>query len=304
MTFLTVLIAYLLLRWWGSAFPLHHDQWFHRLASKLAEQDFLSDNPSLVFVLSLLVPILAMLLVTALLVNVSPWLEMLVAVPVILYSLGRGRFKRIVLDYISASEAKDWQLAVKQYSILISSTNNVEDDDDSKQDHHKALDQTSYEFADEDWQSLNNAMFSSVCYRAFERVLAVLLWLILIGPVGALLYRLSALYLEGESEKPGSDLAARWLWAIEWPAVRAVGLSFALTGNFVNCIKNWQQCFWDFERPSEEVIRYSCEGGLGVDEQEPEFEDISPRHFKLTLALFSRTIIFWICALAVGSAFF
>jgi len=304
MTFLTVLIAYLLIRWWGSALPLHHDQWFHRWVDKLAEQDFLSNNQSLVFVLALLGPILLMVLLTAILVNISPWLEMLIAVPVVLYSLGRGRFKGLVVDYIKASEAKDWELSVKHYSTLISPSNIITGGENSNEAQSQASDQPNYEFADEDWQGLNNAMFSTVCYRAFERVLAVLFWLILIGPVGALLYRLSALYLEGENEKPGSDMAARWLWAIEWPAVRVVGLSFALTGNFVNCVKNWQQYFWDFERPSDDVIRYSCEGALGVDEQEPEFDDISPRHFKLTLALFSRTIIFWICALAVGSVFF
>ncbi len=303
MIFLTVLVAYLLIRWWGSAVPLHHDQWFHRWCDKVAELEVLRPYPGLVFAVCLLGPILALFFITALLVNVSPWLEMLIAVPVVLYSLGRGRFTRVILDYLDASEAGDWELAIKRYARLISVSEYVEPENDPEAATSHSYDQNNYEFSEGDWGGLNRAMFSAVCYRAFERVFAVLLWLILVGPAGALMYRLSALYLESENEKIDSDVAARWLWALEWPAVRAIGLSFALTGNFANCIKNWQNYLWDFERSSEEVIRYYCEGALSVEDNEHSFDNITSREFKLTLSLFSRTIIFWICGLALGSVF-
>jgi AmpE protein len=52
---------------------------------------------------------------------------------------------------------------------------------------------------------------------------------LILGPIGALMYRLVFLANQKDSE---NELVDRWLWLLEWPVARVVGISFALTGNF------------------------------------------------------------------------
>lgn len=71
---------------------------------------------------------------------------------------------------------------------------------------------------------------------ALRRWFGVLLWFLLLGPVGALLYRLAAIAGEGEPALylPAGfvDGARRLLALLDWPAAQLMTLSLALVGNF------------------------------------------------------------------------
>lgn len=290
MTLLSVVIAYLILRWWGAAKPLHRDTWFFRWCDWLEQRPALAKTPVTVFVLSIVGPVLALLVSLIIVSSVWYWLQLLIAVPVLLYAVGRGKYSGIVMRYLRARHQGDWVEAVAAYQQLTGPEQ--EEDEDASE----PLEQ-------DEWAELDQRMLKLVSYRGFERTFAVVFWFVLLGPAGALIYRLSALYLyrNGERESDSRSYARRWLWLLEWPAARVLGLSFAMTGNFVGCIQTWHHYLWSTEHSTAEVLGHYVLGALNVDEELSVQPEATEREFRAALSLFSRTLIFWICVLAVGA---
>src|SRR5690606_25842352 len=104
----------------------------------------------------------------------------------------------------------------------------------------------------DDWQKLHSQALDVISYRSFERLFAVLFWFFIVGAVGALLYRLSVLYCERADTE--NKAAKRWLWLMEWPAVRALSLSWALVGNFDSCFAMLKRDFLNFSASSMSVL--------------------------------------------------
>lgn len=75
----------------------------------------------------------------------------------------------------------------------------------------------------------------AVFRNALRRWFGVLFWFLLLGPVGALLYRLSAMAaLDDDARLPSENASgARMLLALlDWPVAQLMTLSMALVGNF------------------------------------------------------------------------
>jgi len=233
------------------------------------------------------------------------WFELFIAVPVLIYSLGRGRLKKPVNDYLAAVSSRDWPRAMSAY-IELNQPDSVEDD---------LVDES-------DWSKLNCLMLRAAGYRAVERIFVVIFWFLLLGPAGALIYRLTALYI-GRAEhavdfdsggsvaitSPVNDLEstleARHLrWVLEWPAVRVLGLSLAMTGNFVNCIGPWKDSLWDLTLSTPAIVESYLRGTLGLPSERCDTDVITAREFKAILDLFARTLIFWMCLLAIITLLF
>ncbi|MEX1033028.1 MAG: hypothetical protein WDZ30_06675 [Cellvibrionaceae bacterium] len=283
MTLLSVVIAYLILRWYGAAKPLHHDGWYYRWCEWLANPPVLARTPLSAMVLAILGPVIALVLLLILASSIWYWLQLFIAVPVLLYSVGRGKYAGIVMRYGRARQQQDWVGATACHQSL------------------GMPDQGELDRVDQDdWAGLDQRMMMAVSYRGFERIFAVLFWFVLLGPAGALIYRLSTLYLQAEpGQQQNHDSARYWLWLLEWPAARVLGLSFALTGNFVGCIQAWRDHLWSTAHGTAEVLYHAVLGALQVDEALPASADTTEREFKAVLSLFSRTVIFWLCVLAV-----
>lgn len=295
MTFLTVLIVFILVQWWGSGGPLHKDTWFTRWIRMVQVQTWLQDaHPGLVILISLAVPCLLLYVLLSVIEGIFPWLQLAIAVPLLLYTLGRGKYTARVSSYKKAWEARDWTLALESYTNM--------------REHCLCDDTPAFSEDEENWPALHHAMLTATTYRGFERMFTVLFWFVAFGPVGALLYRLSSLYLEEQIDKEGMDctqpsklmlLARHWLWVLEWPVVRILSLSFALTGNFVSCLQGLSRFALDTELPTAAILRHFVYGSLNMDPTEPLDEDNIPKVFKACLSLLQRTLILWICVLAV-----
>jgi AmpE protein len=61
----------------------------------------------------------------------------------------------------------------------------------------------------------------------------VIFWYVLLGPAAALAYRLLALTVEHARNPALKERAQQLRHAFDWAPVRALGISFALVGNFV-----------------------------------------------------------------------
>lgn len=88
------------------------------------------------------------------------------------------------------------------------------------------------------------ALVEAVFRNAQRRWFGVLFWFLLLGPVGALLYRLSVVSVEAEAEALPHETAqgARaWLGLLEWPVTQLMALSLALVGNFDSVASAWRE---------------------------------------------------------------
>jgi len=92
-----------------------------------------------------------------------------------------------------------------------------------------------------DGPSLVGAVFRNAQRRWF----GVLFWFLLLGPAGALLYRLVAIAAEGNATHllPADTVAgARGLLAVlDWPVAQLMTLSMALVGNFDAVFNAWKE---------------------------------------------------------------
>ena len=93
--------------------------------------------------------------------------------------------------------------------------------------------------------SLDGASLVDAVFRnGLRRWFGVLFWFLLLGPVGALLYRLAALSAEGEYARalpPETATGARHLLTfLDWPVAQLMTLAMALVGNFDTVLGAWR----------------------------------------------------------------
>ena len=88
------------------------------------------------------------------------------------------------------------------------------------------------------------ALVEAVFRNALRRWFGVLFWFLLLGPGGALGYRLAQLSAEGEASRllpPENAAGARWLLALlDWPVAQLMTLAMALVGNFDSVLTAWK----------------------------------------------------------------
>ena len=88
------------------------------------------------------------------------------------------------------------------------------------------------------------ALGVAIAYAALRRRFGVLLWFFLLGPVGALLYRLAQTLGRDESLRldSGSRTAARYAAnALDWPAAQLLTFTLAVVGHWEAVIGAWKR---------------------------------------------------------------
>lgn len=275
MIFLSILLVLALVQWWGSGAPLQKDGAFYRYLDWLDRQR-ISRRPKAHLLMAVVLPTLVLWALNAwVILQVSSILGFLIAVPVLLYSLGRGDFSSQVSAYLSACERGDSVSAAQHLTELQETT--PEDGDP------------------EDWPELHRQALKAVAYRGFERMFAVIFWFVILGPAGALLYRLSALYCQANPSRAG----LRWLWLLEWPAVRLMGLTWAMAGDFERCFFRCQRDLLDRRSTSSALLYDQMLGALGNQDTQPEAAKVDLDMIRASQPLFSRSLLLWVCVLAL-----
>lgn len=88
------------------------------------------------------------------------------------------------------------------------------------------------------------SLVEAVFRNAQRRWFGVLLWFCLLGPFGAVMYRLSVLAVERDDTQLAHDTAAgakTWLAILEWPVAQLMTLALALVGNFDSVMAAWRE---------------------------------------------------------------
>ncbi|WP_406827969.1 regulatory signaling modulator protein AmpE [Microbulbifer sp. ARAS458-1] len=301
MALLIVLLALGLVQIWGSGGPLHRDAWFGHWQSLVFRRQALRERAGIGFGVLVLAPVVAVAVVLALAELLLGWLGViLVSVPALLYSFGRGHFNDALSNYLRAWYQGDLEAARDAAAPLMT----ARDTDAAAQAP--------------DAQTLHRVVFRATIYRAFERLFAVLFWFLLLGVPGALLYRMSQMAVESFSRnsqesavsgisEQNEALATRWLWLIEWLPVRALGFTLAIVGNFAGCYRVWRERLTCRETTTQDVLEHYMEGALGgIDSSEcsagvavNEGQRLCGAEVEAMQALLSRALLMWITLMAL-----
>jgi AmpE protein len=247
MIFLSLIAVLAIINFTGVAPSIQQDTWFLNLLARLRSLPGASSAPLLPMILAIAIPLA--LLVFCILVVLYYGLSLFlffIYVPVFLYSLGRGNFIADVEQYIATATRGD-NVAASQ----------LVDDMLGRAEVRSDLDDVT------DWKALHTQALKVISYRSFEKTFAVLFWFVIAGAVGALLYRLSVIYRDQTIPNTvDAALADRWLWLIEMPAVRLMGLTWAFVGNFDS--SPWRESLLDTENSSITILNNSLRGALSA----------------------------------------
>jgi len=275
MFLLEILLALALLYLWRGDNPLHREEWFQRWVRKCGSWQWLSARPYRLGILVVCVPVLLVALVFMLIPNA---LVLLFASLVLVYCLGRGELGEEILPYNAAYNDLDWDRATRSAA-------------------RQGVDIET--IAISNWPKLHEQMLQAAAYHGFERLFAVIFWFVFLGPVGALLYRLSHAFAHVQN----TNIAHQWLWSMEWIPVRVFGASLAVTGNFVGCVNRWQKHLLSRTSTTGEFLLQSVLGALSVDDELVASCDVTEREVAAIKRLYKRTLWFWLAVMAIWILF-
>ncbi|WP_423893801.1 histidine kinase [Candidatus Pelagadaptatus aseana] len=278
MSFLVIVAVFAIVQFWGPVTSLHRDQWWQRWAGQVNGWK-LSAEISLL--LQVLVPVLLVWWLLALVESWSSWLLLLISIPMLLYCLGRGDFTPWVKGYLEASRRQDNEVAAEYAQRLGVDTDPLNG-----------------------WADLHRAVLRRIAYGALERMFVAIFWFFLLGIAGALLYRLAVFARdEPDNSEAVRLLAARLCWLMEWPVIRVLGLSLALTGNYMGGYYALSNRCFSFDCASEDALESMVHGALNVNSSELTQEGITEQEVEVVQPLLSRTLILWLCVLGLISVF-
>lgn len=263
MVFIAILLAFSLERFfdWGH---LRNWQWFERYCQMLAPS-IKGFGPALRFACQIVPPVLAIGLVEYLLAGwLYGLLRFLFDCLVLLYCFGPQNFWAQFYGCLQALSQGDAQLLNKRmkaaFPDLVAPTS----------------------------PALHQALIQAVFLEGERRIFGVLFWFAIFGPMGAVLYRLTAIASKGGPTDMAS-LGAKALAVLDWLPARVLGILFALGGHFVKVFNVWQKYALQGLNTNETLIMETGLAALDLPPNKPLAENGDAE--KQAIQLFDRALI-------------
>ncbi len=278
MTLIFILIALGLDFFLGGLERFRNYSWFvslfYVLEKKLAHYKYWDGSLGLLGLLA--IPVIILLLIIATFDHYSSIIEAVFTLLILIYCLAPEALDNRLDEYITA----------------------VEDDDaDSQSTLANELINESI-IGDED--NNETAIISSALIEAHKRCFAVIFWFLILGVVGALLYRLvNVLNEEMKEIRSGfTDSSNVLLNILEWPSSRVMIIGLALGGSLMDAFTGWKQSEqFSFDVNNKVLV----DAGKGALQYMPEIEvpDREKSYWIGELkSLINRTLI--ICLAVLG----
>jgi adenosylcobinamide-phosphate synthase len=294
MALISLIIALLLEQWR----PLSDRRYLHTAVSQYAgyfEHQFNAGEKQhgvIAWMVAVLPPVLGAWLIYALLAYVNPLLALAFNVAALYFTMGFRQFSHYFTDIQTALKEEDLPRA----RAILAQWRGHSCDDLSMDDVVRI--------------SIEQALRAS-----YGNVFAVVFWFVLLpGPAGAVLYRLSQ-YLDqrwGRGIQPDLSVfgafSARAFVLIDWLPARLTALTFAIVGDFEDAIYCWRTQAARWAEPTLGVVIAAGAGALGVKLGNPYFCNGEPverpelglgdepevAHLDSTVGLVWRTLVLWL----------
>ncbi len=288
MVLIAVIISLAIERIWDALVDLRAFAWFERYTQRFRAglgTGRVWDGPLGVF-LVLLIPLLVVALLQQALAGLWGLLAFVFAVIVLLFSLGPRDLDADVQRFLNAWEQGNEEKARAAARHITGLLNEPADA-----------------------AALGRAVLEGIVVAAHERIIGVIFWFALLGPLGALLFRLSCelknKYQHG-GEQGGFAQAALVLHGVlSWLPCRLTVLGFALTGSFADAMRRWREeaPLWerDWLAGNRQVL---VAGGLGALQADQELSDeeaggVSTLQVRAALAMVWRALLLLVAVIAV-----
>jgi membrane protein required for beta-lactamase induction len=285
MAMISILLALAVERFLLEQERFHQDGWFDRYTSWLRKQS-IGDwvNSGTVGVIGLLFPPLLLTVLIQLLLHdrLGGVLEFLFATAVLVYSLGPKNLDRQVENFVDAWDDGEETRAREIADDLITNTSSSSE------------------------QELSRAIAGGILQQACYRIFSVLFWFMVLGPLGALLYRLSRALQSGSAAAIDPDeeflgSVSRLLEILDWVPARISAACYALAGNFQDAVLDWRgdETLNEDERStldSDDILLRSGRGALGLQPlwREEEMAESPASVAENTLGLVWRSLAIWV----------
>jgi len=287
MVLLVLLFSLVIDRTWTAAPAWRSFDAFSRYCARLRRglgPARLWDGP-LGLIVVLLFPLLVLVLVQQLFAVVLSLLAFLFAVAVLTYSLGPRDLDKDVQRFLNAWEVGDEPQARAAAHDIVGGA-------DLPVGH----------------AALGRAVIEGVVVAGHERLLGVMFWFCVLGPLGALLFRLSCVLrndYRGREATSGFAEAVVSLHAIlGWVPSRLAALGYGLMGNFAEALHRWRDeaPLWRHDWPNAN-LRVLVASGIGAlqldqDGNEDDFA-ASSLQVRAALALVWRTVVLAVSLVAL-----
>lgn len=218
--------------------------------------------------------------ISLLFASVNTLLWVILSIVILCYSIGPKNSTVEVTDYCDAIERDDPEAAYLYANALRPAS-----------DHLKSTEQFH--------QHVINATLS----LSSDRLLAVLFWFLVLGPVGALLYRCSSQISQFTTDKSLHSLnesAQQLHHILEWLPARLTAFSYALAGSMNDALSNWRE--YDKEW-SQCFCNHNCGilvcSGLGALQISADSQTNTLENVQAALALTNRALIIWVSFIAL-----
>ena len=282
MSLISILISLAIESYWEQIDKLRRYDWFETytkwIMAKLEGQPFYDSPLGVVLVIAPL--LLAVWLVSTMLGGVLALLSFLFGIVVLLFCLGPRTLSRDAQAYLDAAQAGEHETA-RQYAEYILGRP-----------------------VDEQPQQLAESVKEALLVQANDRLIAVIFWFALLGPVGAVLFRASTLIKEETVLMPDkfSHSVHDLYWVMNWIPARLCIIGYALAGNFIDTVSYWRSLkdFWT--RDSSDLLVASGVGALRQDvrlDMEDDDSELFIHSVGHTISLVKRTVIVFISLLAL-----
>ena len=176
--------------------------------------------------------------------------------------------------------------------------------DTSLEKNKSANDHSSEEINDEDAVEAEGedlrALTEALLCHANARTFAVIFWYVVLGPFGAILYRMVS-QLTKLSSRPHDVLNAIARVAhtlediLDWIPARLVGLGYSLAGNFVKGFKQWAHYVGSGLASNQDLLIASGLAALDVNPEAPA----DAEEARQVLRLIDRSLIVWLAVIAI-----
>ena len=238
MVLLAILIVFVLLQLWGSGGPIQRDQWYAEWRDNLSNWLKLTPGSGVHLMLSVLVPVAAVLFLESV-IRQSLWglMDLLLLVLILLYSLGRGDLSQDVADYLERWERGDTEAILDS---LVEAGEELPTMDSAADVHREA----------------RRRLYT----RGFERLFAVLFWFVVAGPAGALMYRLVRLY----QPVTMAGLRDQALHLLDWVPVRLAAAGFALVRDFERGARALNERIWQTDAQVADILQHCGNAALNI----------------------------------------
>ncbi len=285
MSLIAILLSLFAENYWHGLERWRHYDWFNRYVTALLpwlEKPHIPQGPVTVLAL-MLPPILLVWLSGVMLAGIWSGFGYLFGIAVLIFCLGPQDLNRQVQQYLHAVENED-EVEAKRLACEI--LGDVCDDSDAPM-----------QIA----ENLREALLTQIV----DRILGVFFWFVVLGPVGAILFR--AAQLLQQTGRHGSDVfasATQRLYAIVyWLPARLCVLGYALAGNFVDTMSYWISPADLWRRESRDLLLVSGVGSLRQDMRVTTEKWLDGQDITIgvshALALVKRTVIVWLVVLAL-----